>query len=94
MTRTTLRSAATGRSIQTRGSNRQSRKPQFGTALRTGVGRLRRTPAQPVPATDAAPMWSLLLPPDRTHNHTEEAMPDPDAGPSHKLRARTLGGPS
>jgi hypothetical protein len=28
-----------------------------------------------------------------TDNSTEEAMPDPDAGPSHQPRARILGGP-
>jgi hypothetical protein len=39
-------------------------------------------------------MWSLLLSSYYTHNPTEDAMPDPDAGPSHRPGARILGGPS
>jgi hypothetical protein len=35
----------------------------------------------------AGPGWGA-----GTNNSTEEAMPDPDAGPSHKPGARILGG--
>ena len=39
-------------------------------------------------------MWSRERSARSLRTPAEEAMPDPDAGPSHKSRARILGGPS
>jgi hypothetical protein len=39
-------------------------------------------------------VWSLERSARALRTPTEEAMPDPDAGPSHEPRARILGGPA
>jgi hypothetical protein len=92
MTPTTLRSAVLGRRTQPRGSSRHPRVARFPAVIHDGVARVRRTPSRP--ARSSGPMWSLLLSSYYTHNPTEDAMPDPDAGPSHRPGARILGGPS
>ena len=95
MTLTTLRSAGPGRSTQTPRSTPHGHKAQFISALRHVARRARRAPAHTVRSQQrAGPVWSLLLPSYCTNNPTEEAMPDPDAGPSHEPGARILGGPS
>jgi hypothetical protein len=94
MTPTTLRPAAHGRRAQTSGDNRRLPNRRFSAVFRHGAVRAVRAPASPARPPRAAPMWSLLLPSYCTHNPTEEAMPDPNAGPSHKPRARIPGGPA
>lgn len=60
---------------------------------RLGDGRARRASAR---SNGTAPTFSMLAPSHGQINTkpTEEAMPDPDAGPSHRPGARTLGGTS
>ena len=95
MTLTTLRSAGPGRSTQTQGSTHHGQNARFTVALRHVARRARRAPAQTVRSQQrAGPVWLLLLPSYCTNKPTEEAMPDPDAGPSHEPGARILGGPS
>jgi hypothetical protein len=94
MTLTTLRSAGPGRSTHT-GSTPHGHEARFTSALRHGARRARRAPARTVRSQQGAgPVWSLLLPSYCTNNPTEEAMPGPDAGASHELGARIVGGPS
>ena len=93
MTPTALRSAGFGRITHNpTGSNRHPRLAAFGAAMHHVAGRIRHAPAQPARSNAAGPMWSLLLPSYYTRNPSEEAMPDPDAGPSHRPSARILGG--
>ena len=47
-----------------------------------------------VPGGRLVLVWAPVRPARDSINPTEEAMPDPDAGPSHKPRARILGGPA
>ena len=92
MTLTTSRSAGPGRSTQTPGSTPHRHRAQFSSAVRHVA---RPAPAHAVRSQqEAVPVWSLLLPSYCTNNPTEEAMPDPNAGPSHEPGARILGGPS
>jgi len=94
MTPTALRSAP-GRRTQTSGSTHHGTQARFAIALRYSAGRARRALAQRVRShLGAGAMWSLMLPSCCTNNSTEDAMPDPDAGPSHQPGARILGGPS
>ena len=95
MTPTTLRSAVTGRRIHTRRSTYEGQSAQFSCAHDHGADRVRRAPGRIDRSQQGVgPVWSLLLPSYCTNNSTEEAMPDPDAGPSHEPGARILGGPS
>jgi hypothetical protein len=95
MTRTTLRAADRCRRIQTPGSTPPAQTARFSAVLHHGAGRARRAPATAVRSPQGAgPMWSLLLPSYCTNKPTEDAMPDPDAGPSHEPGARILGSPS
>lgn len=92
MTPTTTRTAARGKRNQTKDNNIRHRPlSRLGATRQYGTGRVRRAPSR-----GAAPMFSLLLPSYCQMNPkpTEEAMPDPDAGPSHRPGARTLGGTS
>ena len=92
MTPTTLRAAGRGRTGTT-SSTQNARTARFTAARHHGADRGRRAPAQAVRSPHGVgPAWSLPLP--YTHNPTEDAMPDPDAGPSHEPGARILGGPS
>lgn len=102
MTPTTLRPAGHGRRAQAQDNTPRLRRSRFGAAkqhggLRGWHARLRGlyAPTRHVRAPyGAGPMWSLLLPSFCTNNPTEEAMPDPDAGPRHRPHARILGGSS
>jgi hypothetical protein len=91
VTPTTARMAARGQRTQAKDNMRHWPLSRLGVARQHGTGR-----ARPAPARVAAPMFSLLLPSYCQINPkpTEEAMPDPDAGPSHRPDARTLGGTS
>ena len=92
MTSTSLR-PADGRRTQTAGTARHGHTARLTAALRHGAGRARCSTAQTARFRQGAgPMWSLLLPPFCANNSTEDAMPDPDAGPSHRPGARILGG--
>jgi hypothetical protein len=93
MTPTTTRMVACGQRTQVNDSTRRARLSRLRAVRFHGIGRARRAP---VLARGAAPMFSLLLPSyyQMNPNPTEEAMPDPDAGPSHRPGARTLGGTS
>jgi hypothetical protein len=94
MTLTTARPAACGQRTQVNDRTRHARLARLRAARFHGIGRARRAP---VLSRGAASMFSLLLLPSycqTTPNPTEEAMPDPDAGPSHRPGVRTLGGTS
>jgi hypothetical protein len=93
MTLTTARPAACGQRTQVNDSTRHARLARLRAARFHGIGRARRAP---VLSRGVAPMFSLLLPSyyQTNPNPTEEAMPDPDVGPSHRPGARTLGGTS
>ena len=93
MTPTTARPAARGQRTQIPHSTPHVSLARLRAARFHSGGAARRAP---VLARGAAPMYSLLLP---SYCHTkpapiEEAMPDPDAGPSHRPGARALGGTS
>lgn len=95
MTLTTARPAARGQRTQVQDNTRHV-LARLRAARFHGIGRARRAPML---SRGAAPMFSLLpsLLPSYCQinpNPTEEAMPDPDAGPSHRPGARTLGGTS
>jgi hypothetical protein len=93
MTPTAARPPARGQRTQVNDGTQHARLARLRAARFHGIGRARRAP---VLSRGAAPMYSPLLPPccQTTPNPTEEAMPDPDAGPSHRPGARTLGGTS
>ena len=85
MTPTTSRAALRGRRTHEKDNIRRRALSRLGAARRPRASQSMGAPA---------PMFSLLLPSYCRTNPkpTEEAMPDPDAGPSHKPGARTLGG--
>jgi hypothetical protein len=95
MTPTTTRPVVRGRSTQAQRSTRHSPNERLCASL-GGIGRARGVTAAAVRPLGAMPRFSLLLPSycHTSHKPTEEAMPDPDAGPSHRPGARTLGGTS
>lgn len=91
MTPTTTRPAARGQRTQALDNTRHALLSLRRVARSHGIGRARRAP---VLSRGAAPMFSLLLPSYCHANPTEEAMPDPDTGPSHRPGTRILGGTS
>lgn len=94
MTLTTARPVARGRCTQiTDGTSRHASLSRLRAIRFHGIGRTRRAP---VLSPGAAQMFSPMRPSYRhtNPNPTEEAMPDPDASPSHRPGARTLGGTS
>jgi hypothetical protein len=86
MTPTTARTAVRGQRTQTKDNIRHRPLSRLGVVRQDGIREARRAPSR-----GAAPMFSLLLPSYCQMNPkpTEEAMPDPDAGPSHRPGART-----
>jgi len=92
MTPNTLRRGPGGPGARMRGSTHYEQTARLSRVVRCGAGDPRHAGAQTAGSGCAAGLaWSLLLPSYSTKNSTEEAMPDPDAGPSHEPGARILG---
>jgi hypothetical protein len=91
MTPTTTRPAARGQRTQAQQNSRHAPRSRLRVVRHHGIGHARRASTL---SRAAAPMSSLLLPSYYQATPSEEAMPDPDAGPSHRPGARTLGGMS